>query len=282
VNDLEQAVQVFAQLTTRLADVNLERAWVWGEYDEGVRFAFFRTYEGLCTLAARLAAERSSVQPLTIAQRLLGQYHTAYRELQAVLLGVCDTQAAQPPAENEWPLRTTLLHMVEAERAFFAITNYSIARERAQDGHAMEMSDEDWEAFWAGDPFQQLKDNGAFSDILVYYDQLHQRVLDHLTGVAEHELEAPVVFWESQPMPVQFRLVRFTSHLRQHTIQMEKALTTLNLGPNESKRLLHLIYMALAEVEGSLLGAPDLGASACQALADEIYARSEEIAEALK
>ena len=41
---LESAVQRFAELTQSVSDIDLEHAWVWGDYDEGLRFAFFRMY----------------------------------------------------------------------------------------------------------------------------------------------------------------------------------------------------------------------------------------------
>ena len=44
--NIVQAVEEFARVTQGAAAADLERPWVWGAYDEeGVRFAFFRTYE---------------------------------------------------------------------------------------------------------------------------------------------------------------------------------------------------------------------------------------------
>ncbi len=126
-----------------------------------------------------------------------------------------------------------------------------------------------WESFWIGDTFRQLKEAGSFSEILAYYDLLHLRILSTLDGINEAELDAQVVFWESQPMPVRFRLGRFTSHLRQHTIQMEKSLPLLDLTPTEARRLLRLIYQALADVESCTFGAPEL-ATACSNLAEAL------------
>jgi hypothetical protein len=42
--------------------------------------------------------------------------------------------------------------------------------------------------------------------------------------------------------------------MRQHTIQMEKTLHMLGHIPSEAQRLLRLIYRALAQVEGVLIG----------------------------
>jgi hypothetical protein len=74
-----------------------------------------------------------------------------------------------------------------------------------------------------------------------------------------------------------FRLGRFDSHLRQHTVQIEKTLVDLGYLPNESKRLLRLIYAALAGVEGALLGAPEISRREIELLAEKIATRTEEI-----
>ena len=67
------------------------------------------------------------------------------------------------------------------------------------------------------------------------------------------------IFWESTPMPLEFRLHRFDAHLRQHTIQIEKTLKAIGLPFTEAKRLLRLIYAALADVENQAIGLEDFG-----------------------
>jgi hypothetical protein len=78
-----------------------------------------------------------------------------------------------------------------------------------------------------------------------------------------------------------FRLHRFDSHLRQHTVQVEKTLVALGRGPSEARRLLRLIHAALAEVEGATIGAPDAGAAVCAYTATAISARADDIARLL-
>src|SRR6266508_5022013 len=86
---LAQAVFAFAQATHGLGDADLERDYTWRYHDEGLRFALIGTYHELRDLAATTAAERAAYgHPITIAQRVLAQYHLAYRDLQAILLGV--------------------------------------------------------------------------------------------------------------------------------------------------------------------------------------------------
>ena len=108
-DSLVQAVERFVTVTHRLPDEVLEREWTWRAYSEGVRLAFFRTYEQLCQLAAALGAERAAQGlGMTAAQWALTQYHTAYRDLQAVLLGLEPDLLDRPPAKGEWSVRFTL------------------------------------------------------------------------------------------------------------------------------------------------------------------------------
>jgi hypothetical protein len=280
--ELSMAVEGFANLTHKLSDDDLERHWVWGDYDEGVRFAFFRTYEQIRQLASRLGAEReASGVPMTTAQRILGQYHLAYRDLQAKLIGVDDEFGERNPEEGEWPLRKILQHIIGAERGFFATTFYAIERIRVGDDRPMAMSDDDWNAFWEDDDYKQLSEGGHFSEILSYYQALHARILTGFSNITDDELGIPSVFWESDPMPVVFRLHRFDSHLRQHTIQAEKTLHKLVGVPTESQRLLRLIYAALGEVEGIAIGDVTFAKVEMEGLAEVIAKRTDEIGKIL-
>jgi hypothetical protein len=174
-------------------------------------------------------------------------------------------------------VRKILLHIVGAEGSFYTVNHYAVERARAQDGRPLALSEEGWEAFWAGDPFESLQDSGSFSEILAYFRQLHCRVLDAFTGISDPELEESAVFWEGTPLPVRFRLHRFESHLRQHTIQIDKALVALGLASGEARGLVRMVYAALADVQGYLIGAGEFGEPACAKLAAEIDRRTDEI-----
>jgi hypothetical protein len=278
-SSLFQAGERFAQVIRPLSDQELETRWVWGDYDEGVRFACFRTYEQLRQLAAQLVAARSqSGPPFSLAERALAGYHTAYRDLQVLLAGVSDEQARIPPAEGEWPLFTIVDHIVEAKRGFFAVNSDTLQGIRAGEAQPREMNEESWVAFWAGDDYRRVSESGGLAELLAYFDRLHGRILHGLGDISDEEIRRPARFWEKDLMPVQFRLHRFESHLRQHTVQVEKTLDALLGPPAEARRLLRLIYAALAEAEGAVLNAPETGLEMQVEVAGEIVQRSEEIA----
>ena len=67
---LAQSVEKFSHITQGVPDAELDRAWAWGAYDsEGVRFAFFRTYEELRELATKISFERAAHEPISSALR---------------------------------------------------------------------------------------------------------------------------------------------------------------------------------------------------------------------
>src|SRR5512138_3856720 len=118
---LAAAVAAFAQATAGIADADLERDYAWRYHDEeGLRFALIGAYHELRDLAATTATERAAHGPaITLAQRVLAQYHAAYRDLQAILLGVSDADASREPAPGEWPLWVVVWHIMGAEQSFF-------------------------------------------------------------------------------------------------------------------------------------------------------------------
>ncbi|MGD9146897.1 MAG: DinB family protein [Anaerolineae bacterium] len=288
---LYRAVGQFAAVTQGVADPELDREWAWGAYDsEGVRFAFFRTYEDLRDLAARMAAERSTGGPaVSSAQRILAQYHSAYRDLEAALLSngpdesepalIGAAQATQAPAEGEWPVRQVVAHITSAELGFYGVVKYALERHRSGDGRPAEIPDEAWDDLVGEteESFHALMEE-SLDSLRAYHAALHQRVLYEFASIGDEELALPSMYWEGAELSLRFRLHRFDSHLRQHTVQVDKTLVKIGQPPNEAKRLLRLIYGALAEAEGAMVGAWDTGAALRDEVAGAISARADEIA----
>jgi hypothetical protein len=278
------AVERLAEVIQGVPDSKLDRAWAWGAYDsEGVRFALFRSYEELRDLAVKTSAARVACgPPLSAAQRILGQYHGAYRDLQAALLGVGADEADRAPAEGEWPLRRVLAHIVGAEIGFYVVIRYALDRQRSGDGRPLEIPDEAWDGIIGEDlsSVEALLD-GPLAGIQAYYRAFHKRVLQDFATIGEEELSVPSMYWEGYPMSLRFRLHRFESHLRQHTVQVDKTLAGIGCSPNEAKRLVRLVYNALAEAEGGILGAGEMGAELWRVAGGTISARADELSELL-
>lgn len=284
--NLTQAVEKFALTTCYLSDSDLDREWNWRAYSEGVRYAMFRTYEELRTLAAVLIAERSTKgSPISTAHHSLAQYHAAYRDLQAILIGLDEGLINMPPAPNEWPLRIILGHILIAEREFFARIWHAVQHYRSADVAEddeltpVEMTPEEVSEFVGSyEDFERTMNRLSIPGIMAFYDSLHKRVLRELTDIKGYELETESLWWEGTPFTVEFRLHRLDAHLRQHTVQIEKTLDALGHPPREAQRLLRLIYAALADVDSIIIGDWGVGKAQRRELAGKISVRADEIA----
>ena len=271
------AVQQLAQISHNFSDVDMSQPFCWGKHDEGVRLGFLGTYHELCDLAAGLARQRSEQDGSpTLVQHVLGQYHTAYRELQAMLLGVDETQFDEEPAPGEWPLRITLGHIYEAERTFFTLIHYGLRQQQSGaerpfpfPPNAVENLLGDQEAFY------DIIDNQPLTAVWQSYDAFHHQVLAELATIPDKQFLGPSpIWWEEEEYSLQYRLHRFEAHLRQHLIQIEKTLILLDRPPTEVQRLLQLIFRATAAVENAVLSAPELGVDKRAAAAKAIIERT--------
>lgn len=275
---LAASVEQFARTTVFWPDAELERPWAWRMYDDGVRHAWFRSIEELRELAIDIAVERIArgLAP-SIAQRVLAQYHGGYRDLQAILLGVSDDDGNRRPTPEDWPLTNVIVHIIASERHFFARMKDGVDRLRTGDNRPLQMSDDAFLQFYRSEKsIDELREH-PLSLIMASFDSLHARVIAELSDIDDDEQDAPSVWWEEEEMPVRFRLHRLESHLRQHSVHAEKTLVGLQIQPTEAKRLSRLLYGALAEVEGNLIGATGVAEEQRRKVAVDISARLIEI-----
>jgi hypothetical protein len=279
---LSEAVTRFCKLGLDLPDSDLEQEWSWGSYEsEGVRFAYFRTYEQLRELAVKIRAARD--EPISEAQLILAQYHAAYLDLQAAVLGIGSDLVEMPPGEGEWPLRRVYAHILGADLGFYVVVKYSLDRYRQGIDPFEEIQDETWLAI-AGIGESDLDSlmAGPLAGLQSYHRDLQARIIDDFTDVSDSELELPAKYWEKEHLNLRFRLHRFDSHMRQHIIQVDKTLVGLGSPPNEIRRLIRLIFAALAEVDNAALGAAGIDRTMKEELAIQIDTRTDEIEAILK
>jgi hypothetical protein len=281
--ELAAAVAQLAAAAVDFSDADLGQPYRWRAHQEGARFALLGAMHDLRALAVHLAAERRRAgPPLTRAHHALAQYHAAYRDLDAALLGVTDEEYEAVPAPGEWPLRYVYGHMVGAERNFFALVHYGLRRQR--EGGEADARLPDGEANRLLGPFEDFNavmDKGARAAMAALHARHHDRALAEFAGIDDAEIEGPSVWWENEPYSLEYRLHRFDAHLRQHTIQIEKTRDQLGRPAGEARRLLRLVYAALAEVEGALIGAPGWGGSDLAAAAASIRRLAEDVTAAV-
>jgi hypothetical protein len=273
VDDFDRRLRV-------IDDRSLEAFWAWEAYDEeGVRFGILRTTEEVADAAVEIAARRVDAgRAPTRAERIVGRYLVAWRELWSVA-DRADAVLDIPPQEGEWPLRTILDHLVEADLGFVATIRGGLDQHRsgvaaplrvASDEQWMalaEVEEEPWRAAFAG----------SLAEMRAFHEGVRDRVIRRFAGLSEAELDATSPFWDGERSN-RFRLGRFESHVRQHTIQVEKCTQATVGAPREIERLLRLVARATGDVETAALGAdPGVLDEILSPLAAEIRARTDQL-----
>ncbi|HKC91968.1 MAG TPA: DinB family protein [Candidatus Limnocylindria bacterium] len=266
-----QAVEAIVRATVDLPDVEMDRPWVWREYDEeGLRFALLMAQHELRDLAVRLAAMRPA--PPSQAQRILGQYHHAYRDLTGALAGVRDDDLDRIPREGEWPLRDVIDHMLGAEYGFLSVIQYELAPDRPRDPKEAEEGVGPWRDKHGYRAPKTL--DGGVADVRNAMFEIHRRVLTELGTLSDETLDRDATFWDGDK-PIRFRMHRFEAHMIQHTVQVDKTLEWIGRAPTEARRLVRVLYRDLAAVE--MLSSDGFGKRERDEVAKTIGDRAAEI-----
>ena len=278
--ELTRAINGFTQLMFPVSEKDLEREWVWKDHDEeGIRFAFFVTLQELRELAVTLSALRTK---WTAAQHILGQYHAAYMDLQAALLGLPVEASDRAPAEGEWSVRRTYAHILGADINFTITVRYALEKHRGGTWTPEKISEED-DVRLAGiseADFRALM-SSPLETMREYHRRFHPAIVEEFGKISNQELDFLSTFWEDTRFPIRHRLHRYEAHLVQHTVQIDKILAAIELAPSESKRLLRQIHAALAEAEGWMIGVETIDDAAILATASSISERTREISNLL-
>ena len=283
-SNLTNAVEEFARIILPLTEQDLERPWTWKDHDsEGIRFACFVTLQELRQLAVTLFTLRSQPTP---AQKILSQYHAAYLDLQAAVLGLSDEDAEKIPTEGEWQVRKVYAHILGTEFGFTSVVRYALELHRANKWTQDPIPESEYPRLYAisENDYDKLM-AGPLSNMLKYHRGLHNNIVDEFSNITDQELVLPSTFWEETRFPIRHRLHRYEAHFTQHTIQIDKTLAAIDQAPSESMRLIRKIFAALAEAEGQLIGtenAEKIDETAILATVSSLQERTKEISNSLK
>ena len=274
--NLTSAVEDFTNLILPLTEIDLERTWIWKDHDEeGIRFACFVTLQELRHLAVTLASLRPHPTP---AQHILSQYHAAYVDLQAAILGLSDEDAEKIPAEGEWNVNKVYAHILGTDFNFTAVVRYALEQHRAGSWTKDPIPESEYPRLYAiSEPDYDAMMDSPLSGKVNYHRGLHQHIVEEFSQITDAELDLPSTFWEETRFLIQHRLHRYEAHFMQHTVQIDKTLVAIGRPPTEAQRLVRKIYAAFAEVEGQMIGAEKMDDTDILTTASSIVERTKEI-----
>jgi hypothetical protein len=241
-------------------DEALGAPWPWRGRDADVRYGFYRVLELLEDAAvstARVLTEAGIAAPEIDLRRsragdLTALVTAARWDLHGRLATLGDEFLDRDPGDGEWTLRRTLAHIVNGQRAYGWFTAWWVSQaiidQAALPARAPEGLDADL-------PAEETEADGSLVEIRERIDAVVDGSSEALGGLTEAEL-AFGARWSGNPVTIGFRIGRWSSHLREHTVQVDKTLAAVGWRPSEVDRLLGLIHGAYGRLEALVYGLP--------------------------
>lgn len=239
-----------------IPDPALTRPWTWiGGSEEEIRYGFYRIAESFELAGIDAAAAlRSAGAVRGRAGDIIAPATAARWDLQGLLAGLGDSLLDADPGGEEWTIRQTVAHAIESQRY------YGVGSAWWQDqGYAVDdpqLPSVTPETVYEGLPSEEAEGAGTARDIRDRLDLVVDRAAERLAGLPAERLRFGCR-WSGFAVDVGFRLGRWSSHLREHTIQVEKTMVMLDRRPSEVARLTRLILAAWGRAEEAVYGMPD-------------------------
>lgn len=182
-------------------------------------------------------------------QLVLGVAERTRGDLLAAITGLSDDDldiAPHTPA-GEWTLRQILMHLVATEHSYRVNTLYAVDQHRKGEPHG--------ELPARGDDTPYL--NMSFAELLVALDDARSQTITDLSGLPDTELGA-TAFWSGFELDVNWRLMRFSHHEREHTAHLQKWRVQSGKPQTDMQRLLGLGWQSHGLMRGYLVGVPEV------------------------
>ena len=244
------ALAAVADLAT-IPDASLEKVWTWkGDSEIELRYAFYRILEdferaGIDAAAAGLNRGR--------AADLIAPATEAKWDLQGLLLPLPDAAWDADPGGEEWTVRQTMGHIIGSQRAYAAVTAWwqeqglpaDASLPKARPSHVYDAL-----------PTDEEEEAGTPAEVRARLDEVLDQSTERLAALPPERI-AYGTRWVGFTLDIGFRLSRWSSHIREHTVQVEKTLVMIGHPATEVDRLIRLILAEWGRAEAVMYGSAD-------------------------
>jgi len=248
--------EVLAAATDILATpvATLAGLWAWtGEAENEVRYGAYRAAEAL-ELAeievGRMLAPADATE--TLASRIVAASTAARWDLHGLVLPLSDETLDIDPGGGEWTIRLVMGHILNGQRAYGWSTAWWAAN--PYDRMDPEMPTRVPEDLFATLPDETTAEaEGSWTALRARFDEILDRSIERLAATPDRVLKQGSR-WMYFPVTVGFRMGRWSSHIREHVIQLEKTLALLGHVPSEPERLVRHVLAAYGRAEATVIG----------------------------
>ena len=275
-------VAAAARSLLTVPDAALTRMWGWkGRSEEELRYGAYRIAERL-ELAGIEAADRLRATGVARgrAADLAASLAAAHWDLDGLLAPLAEADWDADPGDDEWTIRRTMGHVIDGQVAYGLGSAWWLGEGWRADDPDLPTSTPD--EIWVDLPEEEEQAFGSPAEVRDRFTAVVDDTMERLAGMTDEQL-AFGGRWAGFPVDLAFRLGRWGSHVREHTIQVEKTLVMLERRPTEVVRLVRGVYAAWGRAEAVVAGTTDEGgalaaAAALTAGAADARSTAEELA----
>ena len=263
------------QSLARFTDDQLTYEWMWTDNHADVRYGFYRAWELLESAASQttraMADARSSEAIDAVAAATVARW-----QLHGVLATLSDADLDADPGNGEWTIRRTLQHVINSQRGYAWGSAYwlSVRDQPRQPGPQRPPED-----VFGGFPEEETEAGGNIASVGRELDDVVDATSSRYATLTSDDMKV-MGGWSGFPVTIGFRQWRWSSHIVEHTIQVEKTIDMLGRRRSEVDWLVRSVAAAYGRLEAVNFGRAAV--TAATSTFDRVARELDELSESLQ
>jgi hypothetical protein len=238
-----------------IPDATLTDPWRWRPTDppnEDIdrRYGIYRIHERLASAIAAIAVgwEDGRSTPIGPAIPALRALAAARWELHGALAALSEADWDADPGGGEWTIRQTLGHIIGGQRSYLLFNGWYLGQ-GAIEGDAVYPAD----GTMPPEASEEAEGTGTPIEVGARLDEIVDASIAANAGLDASAMHVGAR-WAQLQVTIDFRLGRYGSHIREHTVQVDKTLAKLGREPSEVERLARLVLATYGQLEAPFVG----------------------------
>ena len=237
-------------------DDKLTCQWMWGDNAADIRYGFYRAFE-IIESASSAVSRAVAAQPSSEARDAVAAAAASRWALHGVLATLSDADLDADPGGAEWTIRRTMQHIINSQRGYAWSSAYwlSVRDQPRLPGPQRAPAD-----VLSDFPEEEEETLGSLASVRQGLDDIVDVTSSRFATLTDADLQV-MGGWSGFPVTIGFRQWRWSSHIAEHTIQIEKTIDMLGKRRSEVDWLVRLLGRAFGNLGPTVFGRDSAGAA---------------------